>query len=52
MSNQTPLLFSQDKTILAMVTDDEILYLSIPKFKMNEIKKIANFIISLAHINF
>ena len=51
-SNQTPLLYSQDKTILAMVTDDEVLNLSIPQFKMNEIKKIANFIISLADINF
>ena len=49
-SNQTPLLYLQDKTILAMVTDDEILNLSIPQFKMNEIKKIANFIISLADI--
>ena len=49
-SNQTPLLYSQDKTILAMVTDDEILNLPIPKFKMDEIQKIANFIISLAGI--
>ncbi len=48
--NQTPLLYLKDKTILAIVTDDEMLNLQIPQFKMDEIQKIANFIISLAGI--
>ena len=45
-ANRSPLLFLEDKTILAMVSDDEIKNLQIPRFNMNEIQKIADFIIS------
>ena len=45
-ANRSPLLFLEDKTILAMVSDDEIKDLQIPCFNMNEIQKIADFIIS------
>ena len=37
----------EDKTILAMVSDDEIKGLQIPRFNMNETQKIADFIISM-----
>jgi len=46
-ANQSPLLFLEDKTILAMVSDDEIKGLQIPRFNMNETQKIADFIISI-----
>ncbi len=49
-SNQSPLLYLQDDTILAMVTDDEMLNLPIPQFKMDEIQEIADFIISTTGI--
>jgi molybdopterin-guanine dinucleotide biosynthesis protein B len=45
-ANRSPLLFLEDKTILAMVSDDEIKGLQIPRFNMNETRKIADFIIS------
>jgi molybdopterin-guanine dinucleotide biosynthesis protein B len=46
-ANHSPLLFLEDKTILAMVSDDEIKGLQIPRFNMNETQKIADFIISI-----
>ena len=51
-SNQSPLLYLQDETILAMVTNDDILDLPIPRFHLNEIQKIADFIISTVGIKF
>ena len=51
-SNQSPLLYLHDETILAMVTNDDILDLPIPRFHLNEIQKIADFIISTVGIKF
>ena len=50
-ANRSPLLFLEDKTILAMVSDDEIKGLQIPQFYMNEIEKIVDFIISTLGVN-